>query len=94
MSLSTPASLDWNTAPDDFIPYNAIFTSVNVPYYSPNSGPTNVQIFFLQSDVRHVFCISQASISRSFNDAIVKTIVTNSLDTTDENVIEEGDVVV
>ena len=61
---------------------------------SPNSGPANVQIFSLQSAVRYALCISQASISSSFNAAIVKAILTESLDTTDENVIEEGAVVV
>ena len=64
--------------------------SINVPSSSPNSGPANVQIFSLQSAVRYAFCISQASISSSFNAAIVKAILTESLDTTDENVIEEG----
>ena len=83
MSLSTTASLDRNAAPHDFSPYNAIFTSINVPSSSQNSGPANVQIFSLQSAVRYMFCISQASISRSFNAAIVKAILTESLDTTD-----------
>ena len=45
MSLSNPTSLDSNAAPDDFIPYNAIFTRINVPSSSPNYGPINVQIF-------------------------------------------------
>ena len=93
MYLSTPASLDWNDAPDDFIPYNAIFTSINVNSSSPNSGPANVQIFSLQSAVRYALCISQARISSLFNDAIVKDIQTESLDTAYENVIEEGAVV-
>ena len=46
--LSTPASLYWNVAPDDFSQYNSIFTSINVPSSSPNSGPANVQIFSLK----------------------------------------------
>ena len=94
MSLSTHARLDWNTAPDDFSPYNAIFTSINMPFSSPNSGHANVQIFYLQSAVRYAFCISQASITSSFNAAIVKAILTESLDTNVENVIEEGAFVV
>ena len=57
---------------------------------SQNSGPVNVQIFSLKSSVRYEFCIFQASISSSFNAAIVKSILTESLDTTNENVIEEG----
>ena len=87
MYLSTTDRLDRNAAPYDFSPYNAIFTSINVPSSSPNSGPKNVQIFSLQSAVRYVFCISQALIPSSFNAAIVKAILTESLDTTDENVI-------
>ena len=94
MSLSTPASLDWNAAPDDFSPYTSIFTSINVPSSSQNSGPANVQIFSLKSAVRYAFYTSQVSISISFNDAIVKDILTESLDTTDENVSEWGDVAV
>ena len=94
MYLSAPSSLDWNAAPDDFSPYHAIFTSINAPSSSPNYGPANVQTFSLQSAVIYELCISQASISSSLNDAIVKSILTESLDTTDENVIEEGAVVV
>ena len=93
MYLSTPVSLDRNAAPDDFSPYNAIFTSINVPSSSPNYGAANVKIFSLQISFRYALCISQASISSSFNAAIVKAILTESLDTTDENVIEEGAVV-
>ena len=94
MSLSTRASLDRNAAPHDFSPYNAFFTSINVPSFSTNSGPTNVQIFSLQSAVRYAFYIFQASTSSSFNAAISKAILAGSLDTTDKNVIEEGAVVV
>ena len=65
-----------------------------MPYSSPNSGPANVQIFSLQSAVRYALCISQASISSSFNASIVKAILTESLDTTEDNIIEEGAVVV
>ena len=94
MSLSTPASLDRKAAPHDFIPYNFIFTSINVPSSSPNSCPENVQIFFLQSAIRYVFCISQASIPSLVNAAIVKAIINESLETTNENVIEEYAVVI
>ena len=94
MSLSNPASLYRNAAPDDFSPNNAIFTSINVPSSSPNAVPVNVQIFFLQSSVRYALCISQASVSSLFNAVIVKAILTESLDTTNNNVIEEGAVVV
>ena len=94
MSLSNPASLDRNAAPDDFNPYNAIFTRINVPYSSLNSGPENVQIFSLKSAVRYALYISQSSTSISFNDVIVKSILHESLDTTKKNVIEEGAVVV
>ena len=87
MSLSNTASLYRNAAPHDFSQYNAIFTSMNVPSSYPISGPANVQIFSLQSAVRYVFCISQAIILSSFNDVIVKAILTESLDTTDENLI-------
>ena len=90
MSLSTLASLYPNAAPNKFSPYNAIFTSINVPSSSTNYGPANVQIFSLKSAVRYALCISQASISSSFNAAIVKYILTESLDITDKNVIEEG----
>ena len=94
MSISAPTILDWNSAPDDFSPYNAIFTSINLPSSSPNSGPTIFQIFSLQSAVRYAFCISQPKISRLFNTAIVRSLLAESLDTTDNNVIEEGTVVV
>ena len=94
MSLSSPDILDRNAAPDDFIPYNAIFTSINVPSSSPNYGPANVQIFSLKSAVRYAFCISQGSISSSFNTVIVKSITSESFDTTDNNVIKEDAVVV
>ena len=67
---------------------------INVPSSSPNSSPTNVQIFSLQSAVKYALCISQYIISSSSNAAIVKAILTDSLDTTDENVIEEGAIVV
>ena len=87
MSLSNPDSLDRNAAPHDFSPYNAIFISINVPSSSPNSGLANVQLFSLQSAARYVLCISQASISSSFNAAIVKAIRTESLDNTNKNVI-------
>ena len=93
MSLSTPARLYRNAAPEEFSPYNSIFTSINVPYSSPNSGHANVQIFSLQSAVRYVLCTLQANISRLFNAATVKAILTESLDTTGNNVIEEGAVV-
>ena len=94
MSISSPDSLDRNDAPDEFSQYNSIFTSINVPSSSPNSCPENVQIFSLKSAVRYAFYILQASISSSFNAAIVKDIMTESLETTNDNVIEEGDVVV
>ena len=68
--------------------------SMNVPFSSPNPGPANVQIFSLQSFLIYAFCISQASISSSFNAEIVRAILTDYIDTTDKNVIEEGDVVV
>ena len=87
MSLSTPDSLDRNAVPHDFSPYNAVFTSIDVPSSSPNSGSANVQIFSMQSAVRYVFCISQAIISSSLNAAIFKAILTESLDTNDKNVI-------
>ena len=90
MSLSTRAGFNWNAAHDYFSPYNAILTSINVPNSFPNSGPANVQIRFLQSDVRCAFCISQANISSFSNAAIVKAILTDSLETTNENVIGEG----
>ena len=61
--------------------------SINVPSSSPNSGPANFQIFSLKSTVRYVFCISQAIISILLNAAIVKAILTESLDTNDNNVI-------
>ena len=67
MSLSNPASLDWNAAPDKFISYNA---SINVPSSSPNYGPANFQIFSLQSSIRYAFCISQAILSRLFNTLV------------------------
>ena len=94
MSLSTPDSLDRNSATYDFIPYNAIFTSINMPSSSPNYVFANVQTFSMKSAVRYAFCISHASISRSFNAAIVKDILTDYLDTNDENLIKEGAVVV
>ena len=94
MPLGTPASLDQNVAPDDLIPNNAIFTSINMLSSSPNFGTANVQISSMQSSVRFALCISQASISRSFNTEIVKSILNESLDTTDDNLIEEGVVVV
>ena len=93
MSLSNPDSLDRNAAPDAFSPYNAIFKSINVPSSSPNYGPANVQIVSLKGAVRYAFCISHASISISFNAVIVKAILTESLGTTGDNVIEEGAVV-
>ena len=93
MSLSTTDILDQNAAPDDFSPYNAIFTIINMPSSYRNSVPANVQIFSLQSAVRYELCTSQSNISRLFNAAIVKAILTESLDITDENVIEEGAVV-
>ena len=65
-----------------------------MPSSYPNSGPANVQFFSLQSAVRYAFCISQARISSSFNAAIVKAILIESLENTDENVIEEGDIFV
>ena len=68
--------------------------SINVPSYSPNSGPANVQIYSMQNAVRYAFCISHASISSSFNAVIVKSILTESLDTTNENGIKEVAVVV
>ena len=83
MSVIITARLDHNSAPDDLSPYNGILTSINVPSSSKNSGPTNVQIFSLQSDVRYAFFISQANLSRPFNAEIVKSILTESLDTTD-----------
>ena len=67
--------------------------SINVPSSSPNSVPANVQIFSLKSAVRYALCISQANISRLFNTAIFKAILTDSLDTNDKNVIEEVAVV-
>ena len=93
MSLNNPDSLDLNDATDDFCPYNAILTNINVPSYSPNSGTANFQIFSLKSSVRYAFCILQASISSSFNAVIVKAILTESLDNTDRNMIDEGAVV-
>ena len=65
-----------------------------MPNSSPNSGPTNIQIFSLQSAARYALCILQANISRPFNAAIVKAILTESLDTTNYEVIEKGAVVV
>ena len=90
MSLRTLASLDRNAAPDYFSPYNVILTSINVPSSSTNFGPANVQILSLQSAVSYALCISQANISMSFNAAIIKAILTESLDTTNKNVIGEG----
>ena len=87
MSLSTPVSLDLNAAPHDFSTYNSIFTSINVPSSSPNSGTAIVQICSIQSSVRYLFCISQSIISSSFNPAIFKPTLTEYIDTTDENVI-------
>ena len=94
MPLSNTAILDWNAAPNYFSPFNAIFTIINVPSSSPDSGPVNVQILSLQCAVRYVFCISQAIISSSFNAEIVKAILTEYLNTNYENVIDEGAVVV
>ena len=53
-----------------------------------------MSIFSLLSAVIYVFYILQANISRFFNSEIVKAILTESLDTTYKNVIEEGAVVV
>ena len=93
MSLSNHTSLDRNSTHHDFHPCNAIFTSINVPSSSPNSGPANVQIFSLKSAVRYAFCILKANIPRTFNATIVKSILTEYIHTTDKNVIEEGAVV-
>ena len=65
-----------------------------MPSSYPNYGPANVQISSLQSAFRYAFFISQASISSSFNDVIVKAILAESIYSTSENVIEEGAVVV
>ena len=90
MYLSNTASLYRNAAPDDFSPYDSIFTSINVPSSFPISGPTNVQRFSLQGAVRYAFFISQANLSILFNAAIVKAILIDSLETTNINVIEYG----
>ena len=65
-----------------------------VPYSDPNSGPALVQIFSLHTAVRYEFWISHARMLRSFNAAIVRTIQTDSLDTTNEYAMEAGAVVV
>ena len=65
-----------------------------MPSSYPNSGPANVQIFYLQIDFRYAFCILQANTSRLFNDAIVKATLTEFLDTIDNNLIREGAVAV
>ena len=65
-----------------------------MPFSSPNSVPANVQIFSLQSVVRYAFCILQAGISSLLNASIFKSILIEYLDSTDENVIKEGDAVV
>ena len=65
-----------------------------VPSYDLNSGTALVQIFFLHTAIRYAFWISHVRISRSFNAAIVRAIRTESLDTTDEYVVEAGAVVV
>ena len=51
--------------------------------------PQMSKSFFWKSSFRYVFCISHTSISRLLNAEIVKAILSESLDTTYENVIEE-----
>ena len=65
-----------------------------VPFSDPNSGPALVQIFSLHTAVRYAFFISHDRMSSSFSAAIVRAIRTESLDTTDEYVMEDGVVVV
>ena len=64
--------------------------------YSPLFYLKYIQLLHVGKHIlntRYVFCISQASISSLFNAAIVKAILTESIDTTNENSIEEGAVV-
>ena len=65
-----------------------------IPSSDPNYGPDLVQIFSLHTSVRCAFWISHARMSRSFNVATVRAIRTESLDTTDEYIMEDGSVVV
>ena len=73
-----------------FEKYNARTTIIMYPFSEPNSGPAMVQIFSRIGAVRYAFCMSQPSTFKSFSATIMKSIRTESLDTTEEYVMLEG----
>jgi len=78
----------------DFNSYNALTIIIFCPHLDPNSGPATVQIFSLHGAVKYAFCMSRDSMLSPLSAAIVKAILTLSLDTTDEYVKDEGDSVI
>ena len=82
-----------NAVLDDFNPYNALTTSIVLPASGPNSGTAVVHIFSQQGAVIYSFCISHPSVDNPLSAAIVRLILTLSLETTDEYVMDEGNTV-
>ena len=82
-----------NAASGDLNTYNARTTRICLPASEPNSGLAVVHIFSRQGDVRYAFCISHPIVDKPLSAAIVRAIMTISLETTDEYIMDEGNVI-
>ena len=92
-SYNVSAKKSLNAAPDDFNPYNTCTAGIFLPASETNSGPDVVHIFSQQGAVRYAFCISHPSVDKPLSAAIDREILTLSLETTHEYVMDEGNAV-
>jgi hypothetical protein len=80
-----------HAAPDDYNPYSAQTNLHGLPSkFGPHSLPATNHIFFLQGAFKYALPMSQDIMSRPFSAAIRNAILTLSLDTTLEYVIDGG----
>mmetsp|Transcript_9592 Transcript_9592/g.9232 ORF Transcript_9592/g.9232 Transcript_9592/m.9232 type:complete len:112 (-) Transcript_9592:96-431(-) len=90
MSRNVSASLALNAAHELFSPYKALAMILTLHLSLSNCTPARVHNFSLRVAFKYIFPMSQENISSPFNDAIVRLILTLSLETNLEYVIEAG----
>ena len=78
-----------HAAPELLSPYSALAISITISCSVPNYMPDSVQIFSLLLALRYALPISHANIYNSFKEASRNAILTLSLDTTLEYVIDD-----
>ena len=92
--IKVSASFALHASPELLIKYSALDIIITIKFSVPNYVPDSIKSFSLHLALRYALHISHENIFKSFKDASRNAILTLSLDTTLEYVIDDGGAVV